>query len=44
MMNLRQRLDSLVDEQIEAFRAENDLTARDTLITLQRFDFGPDEV
>jgi len=28
-----------LDEQLEAFRAEHDLTARDTLVILRRFNF-----
>jgi hypothetical protein len=31
------------DEQIEAFRAEHDLTARDTLVILQRFNFDDED-
>jgi hypothetical protein len=27
------------DEQVEAFRAENDVTARDTLVILRSFNF-----
>ena len=31
------------DEQIEAFRAENDVTARDTLVILKRFNFDDED-
>jgi len=31
------------DEQLEAFRAEHDLTARDTLVILQRFNFDDED-
>ena len=53
-MNLRQRLDSLeqilqedpardLEEQLEAFRAENGLTARDTLVIVRHFDFSDED-
>ncbi len=31
------------DEQIEAFRAENEVTARDTIVILRRFDFDDED-
>ena len=31
------------DEQIEAFRDENDVTARDTLVILKRFNFDDED-
>jgi hypothetical protein len=31
------------DEQIEAFRAENDVKARDTLVILKRFNFDDED-
>ena len=31
------------DEQVEAFRAENNVTARDTLVILRRFDFDDED-
>jgi hypothetical protein len=31
------------DERIEAFRAENEVTARDTIVILRRFDFDDED-
>jgi hypothetical protein len=31
------------DEQIEAYAAENDVTARDILVILRRFDFDDED-